>query len=84
MLPTEKALSQYLSSQMVDINRTNVADTLLNYYSWIYDLNYKSSFDFCSRNGTFKDMRKLASLYISDDIIAQKVEKQFLSSISSL
>ena len=84
MLPTEKALSQYLSSQMVDINRTNVADTFLNYYSWIYDLNYKSSFDFCLRNGTFNSMRKLTSLYIHDDIIAQKIEKQFLSSISSL
>ena len=84
MLPTEKALSQYLSFQMVDINRSNIADTLLNYYSWIYDLNYESSFDFCSKNGTFESMRKLASFYIPDDIIAQKVEKQFLSSISSL
>lgn len=81
--PTEKALSQYLSSQMVSLNHANSADTLLNYFSWIYDLNYKSSFDFCSKNGTFKGMKSLVSLYISDDIIAQKVEKQFLSSISS-
>ena len=82
--PKQKAFDQYLNHEMVDRGQeTSKGETLLNYLSWIYDLNYQSSFEFCQRNGVFSIFYQIIDAYIPDDTDKIKVKKQFEKSIQT-
>lgn len=55
----------------------SVADNLLYYLSWTFDMNYKSSFDFCIKTGSFKTLFEVLNNYNPDKKLQKELEKNF-------
>ena len=49
-------------------------DWMLSYLSWTFDLNYKASFDFCTKTGCFKNLLEIFNKYTSDKGLQKQVE----------
>ncbi len=82
--PKQKAIDQYLNGEMVDRGQeTSKGEFLLNYLSWIYDLNYQASFEFCRRNGVFTALNEIIDNYIPNTEDRTAVKKQFKKSIQT-
>lgn len=56
-----------------DVN--SLSDYFVSLICWIYDLNYKISFDFCARHGLITNLLHLLSEYNKDRDKQQKIEK---------
>lgn len=82
--PKQKAIDQYLRGEMVDRGQeTSKGEALLNYLSWIYDLNYVASFEFCHKTGVFNILNQIIETYIPDKEDQTKIKKQFEKSIQT-
>ncbi|MDO5386047.1 MAG: HD domain-containing protein [Pseudomonadota bacterium] len=50
-------------------------DWILSYISWIYDLNYKASFDFCRLTGCFDNLLSTLDKYNRDKGLQQRISE---------
>lgn len=67
--------SDFLEGQLVALGDIKSAgDKILSYISWLYDLNYQSSFDFCHKTGCFKALLDILNNYNPDKKLQAKIE----------
>lgn len=50
-------------------------DWIVCYMSWIFDLNYKSSFDFCDKTGCFDNLLSIFNKHTPDTTLQQQVSQ---------
>ena len=71
---SELILEDFLSQKVTNKAHIRTAeDWILSYMSWTFDLNYKASFDFCNKNGCFKNLIEIFNKYISDKVLQKQV-----------
>lgn len=72
----DNILEDFYNGKLVKNSDVNsLADYFVSLICWIYDLNYKISFDFCTRHGLITNLLHLLSEYNKDRDKQQKIEK---------
>lgn len=72
-----KIVEDFFDGKLVKNSEVNsLSDYLLSLICWIYDLNYKISFDFCLRLGLITNLLQLLSEYNKDKNNQQKIENK--------
>ena len=75
--------SDFMSEKTIDLKKVQTAcDRILNLLSWVYDLNYLSSFVFCSKLNCFDKMLNILKTYNPDAKMQKEVEKKLKSYIN--
>ncbi len=81
---SEGMISDFFAEKMPSRSAIKtVGDWMLSYLSWIYDLNYRTSFDFCRKTGVFEMMIALLDEYNDDKVLQKKLERTIFTYIEN-
>ena len=76
-------LSDFMAEKTIDLKKVQTAcDRILNLLSWVYDLNYLSSFEFCIKLNCFDKMLNILQEYNPDAKVQKEVENKLKSYIN--
>ncbi len=76
-------LSDFMAEKTIDLKKVQTAcDRILNLLSWVYDLNYLSSFEFCIKLNGFDKMLNILQEYNPDAKVQKEVENKLKSYIN--
>lgn len=80
---SEKMVHDFLSLKMPGRGDIRCkGDWMLNYLSWIYDLNYQASFDFCRKTGVFTAMFRILDKYNKNKDLQKEIEQTIVEYIN--